>query len=104
MRQVPFGSGGLQKYAQLSQASPSGGTDAAYRQSELIGYLGVGSWRVSHEQFEETLPAPRKAGQSVTNDLSAFVSENALINLGHGGDHASEDLIILGQDNPLACG
>jgi len=28
-----FSSGGLQKYAQLSQASPSGGTDAAYRQS-----------------------------------------------------------------------
>jgi hypothetical protein len=36
--------------------------------------------------------------------LSAFVSENALINLGHSGDHASEDLIVLGQDNPFARG
>jgi hypothetical protein len=96
------GSGGLQKYAQLSQASPPGGTDAAYWQSQLIGYLGVGSWRVGHEQFDEMLPAPRQAGQSVTNDLGALVGENAFINLGPSGDYAGKDLIILGRDNPLA--
>jgi hypothetical protein len=50
------------------------------------------------------LPAPWQAGQSVTNDLSALVGENAFVNLGPGGDHASEDLIILGRDDPLACG
>jgi hypothetical protein len=98
------GSGGLQKYAQLSQASPSGGTDAAYWQSKLIGYFGVGSWRVGHEQLEEMLPASRKAGQSVTNDLGALVSENAFVNLGPAGDHAGEDLVILGRDHPLARG
>jgi hypothetical protein len=50
------------------------------------------------------LPAPRKAGQGVTNNLSALVGENAFIDLGPGGDHAGEDLIILGRDDPLACG
>jgi hypothetical protein len=50
------------------------------------------------------LPAPRKAGQGVTNDLGTLVGENAFINLGPGGDHPGEDLIILGRDDPLACG
>ena len=36
-----LGSGGLQQDAQPGQASSPGGADAADRQSELIGYVGV---------------------------------------------------------------
>lgn len=39
----------LQQDTQLSQAPPSGGTDAANGQVELIGDLGVGRWRIRHE-------------------------------------------------------
>ena len=46
------GSGGLQQHAQPGQASSAGRPDAAHRKPQLVGDVGVGRWRVGHEQFQ----------------------------------------------------
>lgn len=51
-----------QQFPQPGQASPTGGTDAAHREPELVGYLGVGSRRVGHEHFKHLLPPHGQAG------------------------------------------
>ena len=52
----------VQQFPEPGQTSPASGADAAHRQPELVGYLGIGSRRVSHEQFKHLLPPHREAG------------------------------------------
>jgi hypothetical protein len=42
-----------QKPAESGQPPPAGGPDTADRNAELVRYLGVGGWRVGHEQLEQ---------------------------------------------------
>ena len=74
--------------AQPGQAAPAGGADAADRQPELVGDLGIGHRRVGHEHLEQPLPAPGQAGQRVADDLCALVGEQALVDLGLGHGRA----------------
>ena len=85
----------------LGQASSPGGTDAADRQLELIGYIGVGSRRIRHEHLEQPLPPPGQAGQRVPDGLVALVGEKTLVDLGPVGHGTAEFDVVVTEHDPL---
>ena len=86
----------------MGQASSPGGADAPDGKVELAGYVGVRRRRIGHKQFQQPLPPAGQLGQRVAHHLIPLIGEDALVNLGCGSDHAGQDLIVVGQDDPLA--
>lgn len=62
--------GGLEQDAEPGQEPAAGGADAAGREAELVGDLGVGDRRAGHEQFQELVPAAGRAGHGLAGTRS----------------------------------
>jgi len=95
--------GGLQLDTQPGEATSAGGPDAADGQAELVGYLGIGNGRISHQQLEQPLPSTWKARHGIVNDLSAFVSEKTRVDIGFMGHSALEIGVIVTEHYSLTC-
>jgi hypothetical protein len=86
---------------ETGQAAAAGGADAADRQPELIGYLGVGSGRIGHEQLEHPLPPPGQVRKGFANHLRPLRGEQTFIDLRFGCDRSLEDDVVIGQNHPF---
>ena len=91
----------MQEDPEPGQAAVAGRADAADRQPELLGYLGVGGGRVRHQQFEHALPPPGQVRQGLADHHCALRGEQPLVDLRLGYGRAVEDDVVVGQDHSL---
>jgi hypothetical protein len=65
-----------------------------------VRYIGVGRWRIGHQELKQSLPASGQVGERIANDLSALVGKKALVDLRLVGNDAFElDLIMAEHDS-----
>jgi hypothetical protein len=94
----------VQQHPQPGQAPAAGRADAADREAELVGDLGVGHGRVGHQHLEHPLPAQRQPGHGLANLLRALLQQQPFVDLRRFRGRALQHVFVLGQDHPLAVG